>query len=186
MNKITKILCLFLLVAVAGGLYAQSNLNQISKTAMAPEMVYRVLRDLAVAQKSYVASSATLASTTTKVSWTGGTEVVVDGVPSGVLAASNTVLTGSVIPTGYYCRYLVWTTAAGTYGVTQGRSYKTDTGEEQYPPAPVSCAVFGGVKIYAKTAAFTPGTTPLATDSITTTLYNLTRRPITFSNLQPQ
>jgi hypothetical protein len=189
-NTITKLLVVFMLVAVAGGLFAQSNMNQISEKAMSSDMVYRAIRDIAVAQKSYTASSAALASSTTKVTWTGGNEYVIDGVAKGNIVASETILTGAAIAKGYYCRYLVCVDANGLYSVVQGRQHTSDLGEAAYPPAPISKAVFGGVAIYAGTAIFTPGTTSMtgfvAGGSGTVTLYNLTRRPVTFTNLQPQ
>jgi hypothetical protein len=102
------------------------------------------------------------------------------------MVASSVPLSGTTVPTGYYCRFLVWIDASGLVGVTQGRMFTSDIGDAAYPPAPANKAVFGGVRIYARGNPFIPGSSFITHADYTNTLFNLTRRPVTFTNLQAQ
>lgn len=184
---IRKFLLTLALVAMVGSGFAAG--GSLDPRADQPDLVYKFLLNAQRAANGHCFGSAGLGSATTYLTVTASPAFTLNGAyyAAGTIVATTTVSmigTGRhTVPIGYYCRFLVVTTAAGAVSVVQGRSYPTDRGVDAYPVQPANTAVIGGILVYAHTAAFVPGTTQLTGASATVTLYNLTSRPISMTNL---
>lgn len=184
---IRKLLLTLALVATVGSAFAAG--GSLDPRADQPEMAYKFLLNVQRSMNGYSLGSSAIASATVYATVVSSPAYVINGVnyAAGTLVATTTVSmigTGRhTVPTGYYCYFLVVTNAAGAASVVQGRSYPTDRGVDAYPVQPENTAVIGGIKVYARANPFIPGSSFLTHADYNVTIYQLSRRPLSMTNL---
>lgn len=184
---IRKFLLTLALVAMVGSGFAAG--GSLDPRADQPDLVYKFLLNAQRAANGHCFGSAGLGSATTYLTVTASPAFSINGqyYAAGTIVATTTVSmvgTGNhTVPTGHYCYFLVVTNAAGAVSVVQGRSLPRDLGVAAYPVQPENTAVIGGIKLYVNAGTFVPGTTIFSNVAYSITLYNLTSRPLSMTNL---